>query len=72
MAHRPRPSRERALRQIERHAFEVGPAPPPRRLTPVEQQLLDGTATAVTDIQPVTTALHQAAPAVGEYRLSTR
>ncbi|MFC9280223.1 hypothetical protein [Streptomyces collinus] len=72
MAHRPRPSRERALRQIERHAFEVGPALPAWQLTPLERQLLDGTATVVTDLKPVTTALHQAAPAVGEYRLSTR
>ncbi|MEU4038718.1 hypothetical protein [Streptomyces collinus] len=72
MAHRSRPSLERALRQIERHAFEVGPVLPSWRLTPVEQRLLDGTATVVTDIQPVATTLHQAAPTVGEYRLSTR
>jgi len=72
MAHRPRPSRERALRQVERHAFEVGPAFPARRLTLLEQQLLDGTASVVTDIEPLATTLHQVAPAVDEYRLSTR
>ncbi|WP_333773346.1 hypothetical protein [Streptomyces sp. IBSBF 3136] len=72
MAHRPHPSRKRALRQIERHAFEGGPALPFPRPTPVEQQLLDGTATMVTNVEPVTTAMHQVAPAVGEYRLSTR
>ncbi|WP_330342673.1 hypothetical protein [Streptomyces sp. NBC_00557] len=72
MAHRPRPSRERARRQIERHADETGPAQPARPLTRFEQQLLDGTATVVTDIEPMATALYQEAPPVGEYRLSTR
>ncbi|MGW1988362.1 hypothetical protein ACWCPJ_38990 [Streptomyces collinus] len=66
-----RPRRERALRQLERHAFEVGPALARRRLTPLEQ-MLDGTATADTDLEPVTTALPQMAPAAGEYLLNTR
>lgn len=43
MAHRPCPKRQRALRQIERHEFEVGPAASPRPLTEFGQQLLDGT-----------------------------
>ncbi|MGW5328023.1 hypothetical protein [Streptomyces sp. NPDC004014] len=37
-----------ALRQIEGHGFEVGPTLPAWGLMPVEQQLLDGTATVVS------------------------
>ncbi|MEU8976819.1 hypothetical protein AB0D11_48185 [Streptomyces monashensis] len=72
MAHRPYPNRERARKQIERRCFEVGPAVPPRPLTEFERQLLDGTATIVKTVEPMTVALHRMAPPAGEYRLSTR
>ncbi|WP_317447448.1 hypothetical protein [Streptomyces collinus] len=72
MAHRPRPNRERAVRQVERHAFEVGSTLPAPRPAPFEQRLLDGTATVVTDVEPVATTLHQVAAAAREYRLSAR
>jgi hypothetical protein len=72
MGHHPYPRLERAQRQIERHAFEVGPAAPPRALTDFEQQLLDGTAAIVKAIEPVVASLQRIAPIVGEYRLSTR
>ncbi|GHE13373.1 hypothetical protein [Streptomyces alanosinicus] len=72
MAHRSYPNRERALKQIERRCFEVGPVVPPRPLTAFERQLLDGTATIVETVEPMTAALHQMAPSAGEYRLWTR
>ncbi|MFB7504664.1 MULTISPECIES: hypothetical protein [Streptomyces] len=72
MAHRPYPSRDRARKQLDRRCFEVGPAVPSRPLTQFEWQLLDGTVTIVTTVEPMTAALHQIAPPAGEYRLSTR
>ncbi|MER6736500.1 hypothetical protein [Streptomyces puniciscabiei] len=72
MAHRPYSQRQRALRQIERHECEVGPAAPPRPLTEFEQQLLDGTATIVKAVAPVTAILQRLTPPVDEYRTSTR
>ncbi|GHE16037.1 hypothetical protein [Streptomyces alanosinicus] len=72
MAHRPYPKRERALKQIERRCFEAGPAVLQRPLTEFEQQLLDGTATIVKAVEPMTAALRQMAPPTDEYRLSTR
>ncbi|MEV6833517.1 hypothetical protein AB0N17_03130 [Streptomyces sp. NPDC051133] len=72
MGHRPHPSRQRALRQIERHTYELGPVAPPRPLTDFEQQLLDGTATIVKAVAPMVTSLTRSVPPVGEYRISTR
>jgi hypothetical protein len=72
MSHRPYPNPSRALKQIERHTFEVGAAAASRPLTPFEQQLLDGTATIVKAIEPMAATLERSVPVVSEYRLSTR
>jgi hypothetical protein len=72
MAHRPYPRVERALKQIERHTFELGPATPPRQLTDFEQQLLNGTATIAKAVTPMTATLQRLDPPVDEYRVSTR
>ncbi|MFB7511580.1 hypothetical protein [Streptomyces broussonetiae] len=71
MAHRPYSSRDRARKQLDRHCYELGPAPR-RPLTDFEHQLLDGTATIAKTIEPMTTSITRDVPPIDEYRLSTR
>ncbi|WP_369394711.1 hypothetical protein AB5J72_49870 [Streptomyces sp. CG1] len=56
MAHRPYPSRIRALKQLDRHCYEMGPTPR-RPLTDFEQQLRNGTATIVKAIDPMASSV---------------
>ncbi|KOV64036.1 hypothetical protein [Streptomyces sp. MMG1121] len=72
MAHRPYPSRNRALKQLLRHASGAGAAVTARPLSPFEKQLLDGTATVVRDIGPLTASLRRVRPSADEYQVPTR
>ncbi|QHA02037.1 hypothetical protein GQF42_00415 [Streptomyces broussonetiae] len=72
MAHRPYPSRDRARKQLDRHCYELGPAPR-RVLRHFQPQLLNGTAAVVhRDVEPMAATLEPGAPPVDEYRLTTR
>ncbi|CUW31808.1 hypothetical protein [Streptomyces reticuli] len=80
MGYRPHPNRDRALKQIDRHIDEVGPALPPRPMTALEGKLLAraqmagaaagaALAAALKLGQPSGSEL---VAAVDTYRLSTR
>ncbi|WP_435279158.1 hypothetical protein [Streptomyces sp. 1222.5] len=44
MSHRPYPSTDRALHQLDRHDDETGPLAEPRTLSPIEQRLAEAAA----------------------------
>lgn len=60
MSHRPYPSVDRALRQLDRHDDETGPHVEPRPMTPFERQLLEGAQAAVRSLAPVGAMLRTA------------
>lgn len=73
MSYRPRPNVTRARRQVERHAFEIGPALPARPLSPVEEQLFGGMVHAAQAAsEALAVRLREVFPKPGEYRMSTR
>ncbi|MFI9244125.1 hypothetical protein ACIGXF_16405 [Streptomyces sp. NPDC053086] len=79
MGYRPHPNRDRALKQIDRHADEVGPILPLRPVAPFEGKLLSGVQMAGAAAgAAMAAALKRAQPSAGElfaagtYRLSTR
>lgn len=80
MAHRPYPSRERALHQVERHVDEVGSITDVRlrTVTPFGHRLIGGADTAVEALSSSLAASFAKMlptaqrPPVDEYRISTR
>ncbi|MFJ4925238.1 hypothetical protein [Streptomyces sp. NPDC088736] len=75
MAHRPYPSRDRALHQIDRHIDEIGPmiGGRPHAVTPFGQRLIDATDTAVQALgRSLAASMKNMQPSVDTYRLSSR
>lgn len=75
MAHRPYPSRDRALHQIDRHINEVGPLVDrrPHAVTLFGQRLIDATEAAVQSLgRSLAESMTSMHPPVDSYRLSSR
>lgn len=80
MGYRPHPNRERAVKQIDRHIDEVGPALEPRPQAPLQRGLFAGLQPSAAAAGAAMAAnLKRAQPsgsgfvaALDTYRLSTR